>query len=252
MGRPAAKRSWAFSRGIGRDLEPIDGAFELRRAYVAADPGYTGRVTVPVLWDKERWTIVNNGSAEIMRMLNRAFDQWGDASVDLYPAHLREDIDRINARVPTDVNQGVYGCGFATSQAVYDAAFDKLFAALNWLEARLGDRRYLCGDRATEADWRLFTMLIRFDAVYYAGFRCNRQPLHEFLNLSNYLRELYQWPAIADDIDFAAIKRVYFALPQVSPNGIIPSGPADLHLTGRHDRTQLDGMGGTPRAAVVG
>ena len=233
------RRSWAFSTGIGRDLQPVDGAFELHRAYVAAKPNYTGRVTVPVLWDKHRWTIVNNESAQIMRMLNSAFDTWAETSIELYPSDLCEEIDRLNARIQADINAGVYGCGFAKSQAVYDEAFDRLFTALDWLEEHLDQRRYLCGDRITEVDWRLFTTLIRFDVVYYSLFRCNRQHLYEYHNLSNYLRELYQTPGIAELTDMAEIKRVYFAIPQTNPGGIVPRGPAELHLDGPHDRGRL-------------
>ena len=233
------KLSWAFSSGIGRDLEPVNGVFELHRAYVAAMPDYTGRVTVPTLWDKQRWTIVNNESSQIMRMLNSEFNQWGDAAVDLYPAALRDEIDAINARVVVDINFGVYSCGFAQSQEAYDEAFARLFDALDWVEGLLDARRYLCGEYITEADWRLFTTLIRFDAVYHGHFKCNRQHIYEFPNLSNYLRELYQWPGIAQLTDFETIKRVYFAMRKVNPTEIIPRGPRDLHLHGAHDRDRL-------------
>ena len=233
------RRSWTFSHGIGRDLEPVDGAFELHQAYVAARPDYTGRVTVPTLWDKQRWTIVSTESADIVRMLNTEFDRWGDASVDLYPLALRGEIDRVNARIYADINIGVYECGFARTQEAYEAAFGKLFAALDWIEGVLEDHRYLCGERITEADWRLFTTLIRFDAVYYGHFKCNRQHIYEFRNLSNYLRELYQVPGVAETTDFDAIKRVYFSMRHVNPSGVIPLGPADLHLDGPHDRDRI-------------
>ena len=233
------KRSWAFSQGIGRDLEPVDGVFELHRAYVSAVPDFTGRVTVPVLWDRERWTIVNNESAQILRMLNHEFDAWGDATLDLYPADLRAEIDRLNERIYATVNNGVYRCGFAKSQAAYEEAFLALFATLDDLDDLLGRRRYLCGSRITEADWRLFVTLVRFDAAYYGNFKCNRQHIYEYRNLSNYLRELYQWPGIAEITDIAAIKRGYYGLAYVNPTGIVPMGPGDLHLDGPHDRGLL-------------
>lgn len=236
-------RSWAFSTGIGRDLAPRDGVFELHRAYTAAVPDYTGRVTVPTLWDKQRWTIVNNESADILRMLNTEFDEWGDGTVDLYPAALRAEIDAINQRVYENVNNGVYRCGFARSQAAYEDAFHRLFETLDWLDERLESRRYLCGDRITEADWRLYVTLVRFDVAYYGNFKCNRQHLHEYPNLSNYLRELYQWPGIAEVTDFDAIKRVYFSIKDVNPSGLIPLGPQDLRLLGPHDRGRLRAAG---------
>ncbi len=233
------KRDWSYSQGIGRDLEPIDGVFELHQAYVSAAPDYTGRVTVPTLWDKKEWTIVNNESSQIIRMLNSAFDAWGDASIDLYPAPLRAEIDKINERIYATVNNGVYRCGFAKSQQAYDEAFMQLFATLDDLDVLLGDRRYLCGERITEADWRLFVTLLRFDAAYYTNFKCNRQHIYEYHNLSNYLRELYQWPGIAEIADIEGIKRGYFSIRDVNPAGIVPRGPGDLHLTGPHDRGRL-------------
>lgn len=234
--------SWAFSTGIGRDLMPKHGVFELHQAYTATLPDYTGRVTVPTLWDRERWTIVSNESADIIRMLNSEFDEWGDRKVDLYPAALREEIDEINRRVYEDVNNGVYRCGFAKSQAAYEEAFRKLFDTLDWLDQRLDSHRYLCGDRVTEADWRLYVTLVRFDIAYYSNFKCNRQHLYEYPNLSNYLRELYQWPGIAQTTDFQMIKRVYFSNKDVNPSGLIPIGPGDLRLTGPHDRGRLQAV----------
>src|SRR5271155_1421459 len=233
------KRSWDYSRGIGRDLEPVDGVFELHQAYISAVPNYTGRVTVPTLWDKQEWTIVNNESSQIIRFLNSAFDEWGDPSVDLYPPDLRDEIDSINERVYTNVNNGVYRCGFAKSQEAYEAAFHQLFETLDWLEKLLHHRRYLCGERITEADWRLYVTLARFDTAYYGNFKCNRQHIYEYHNLSNYLRELYQTPGIAEITDIGGIKRGYYSIRDVNPTGIVPLGPGDLHLTGSHDRTRL-------------
>jgi putative glutathione S-transferase len=231
--------SWAFSTGIGRDLEPRDGVLELHRVYTAAQPDYTGRVTVPALWDKQRWTLVNNESADILRMLNSAFDTWGDRTVDLCPADLQAEIDEINQRVYETVNNGVYRCGFARSQAAYDEAYHRLFEGLDALDQRLAQRRYLCGERITEADWRLYVTLVRFDAVYHGLFKCNRQHLHEYPHLSNYLRELYQWPGIAEVTDLDTIKRVYHENREINPSGLVPIGPQDLRLLGPHDRHRL-------------
>ena len=233
------KTSWAYSQGIGRDLDPIDGVFELHRAYISADPHFTGRVTVPTLWDKETWSLVNNESSEIIRMLNSEFDAWGDRSVDLYPAELRDEIDRINERVYANVNNGVYRCGFAKSQEAYEEAFHKLFDTLDDLDDLLGRQRYLCGERITEADWRLYVTLVRFDAAYYGNFKCNNKHIYEYRNLSNYLRELYQWPGIAEITDTDGIKRGYYRIGTVNPTGIVPLGPADLHLSEPHDRDRL-------------
>lgn len=233
------KRSWAYSHGIGRNLEPVDGVFELYQAYIAAVPDYTGRVTVPTLWDKKTWTIVNNESSQIIRMLNSAFDAWGNGSIDLYPEGLRADIDKINERVYATVNNGVYRCGFAKSQEAYEAAFVELFETLDFLEELLGRRRYLCGERVTEADWRLYVTLVRFDAAYYGNFKCNRQHIYEYHNLSNYLRELYQWPGIAEITDIEGIKRSYYEIRDVNPTGVVPLGPGELHLAGPHDRAHV-------------
>jgi len=233
------RRSWAYSEGIGRDLEPVDGVFELHQAYISAVPNYTGRVTVPTLWDKKEWTIVNNESSQIIRMLNSEFNEWDDASVDLYPTPLRSEIDKINDRVYTTVNNGVYRCGFAKSQQAYEEAFRQLFDTLDYLEELLGRQRYLCGERITEADWRLYVTLVRFDAAYYGNFKCNRNHIYEYHNLSNYLRELYQWPGIAEITDIQGIKRGYYAIRDVNPTGIVPLGPGDLHLTEPHDRGHL-------------
>ena len=233
------ERSWAYSKGIGRDLEPVDGVFELHQAYISADSNYTGRVTVPTLWDKKNWTIVNNESSEIIRMLNTEFDEWGDASLDLYPKDLRGEINTINERVYATVNNGVYRCGFAKSQEAYEEAFHNLFESLDYLDNLLDERRYLCGERITEADWRLYPTLARFDAAYYGNFKCNKMHIYEYPNLSNYLRELYQWPGIAEITDIPAIKEGYYSAGSVNPTGIVPLGPGNLHLDDPHDRDRL-------------
>lgn len=226
---------WIF--GAGGD--PVTGKHSLHEIYTLAQPDYTGRVTVPVLWDKERRTIVNNESAEIIRMLNRAFDAFGDASVDFYPEPLRAEIDAINAVVYDTINNGVYKAGFATTQAAYETGFDALFAALDDLETRLGRQRYLVGDRITEADWRLFTTLVRFDAVYYGHFKCNLRRIQDYPNLSGFLRELFQVPGVSGTVDFNHIKRHYYAShTTINPTGIVPKGPA-LNLDAPHDRDRF-------------
>ncbi len=232
-------RSWAYSQGIGRDLEPVDGVFELHQAYLAADPGYSGRVTVPTLFDKREWTVVSNESSEIVRMLNTEFDGLGATPLDLYPEDLRAEIDAFNARIYETVNNGVYRTGFAKTQGAYEEACNALFDTLDWLDETLGERRYLCGERLTEADWRLYPTLVRFDFVYHGHFKCNRRRIEDYPNLSNYLRELYQLPGIAERTDIPGIKRGYYAdMPHVNPAGIVPLGP-DIDLTTPHNRDRL-------------
>jgi putative glutathione S-transferase len=201
-----------------------------------ADPHYTGRVSVPVLWDKKQRTIVNNESSEIIRMLNSAFDAVTDASADYYPVELRAEIDRINETVYANVNNGVYRAGFATSQEAYEGAARGVFETLDRLEQRLARQRYLVGSRLTEADWRLFTTLIRFDTVYYSHFKCNVRRIADYPNLWNYLRDLYQVPGIAETVSIDHIKRHYYGSQrQVNPTGIVPIGPL-LDFDAPHDR----------------
>ncbi len=207
--------------------------------YTRAQSNYSGRVTVPVLWDKQQHTIVSNESADIMRMFNSAFSHLVDQGPDLYPAALRSDIDDINQFVYRHINNGVYRCGFATTQSAYNDAFGSLFDALDTLEQRLGQQRYLLGCRITEADWRLFTTLVRFDAVYHGHFKTNLRTIRQYPNLSGYLRELYQWPGISDTVDMAQIKHHYYrSHSTINPTGIIPQGPA-LTLGEPHDRTRF-------------
>jgi putative glutathione S-transferase len=208
----------------------------MHQVYTAARADYSGRVTVPVLWDRERETIVSNESADIVRMLGSAFDGLTGNTLDLYPANLRETIDGWNARVYQRVNNGVYRAGFATTQAAYEEAFGELFAELDAIDAHLADHRFLAGDRFTEADVRLFTTLVRFDAVYHGHFKCNRQRLEEFTHLPGYLRELYQLPGVADTVDFAHIKGHYYrSHPTINPTGVVPAGPA-LDYSSPHGR----------------
>ncbi|MGH7838244.1 MAG: glutathione S-transferase family protein [Candidatus Binataceae bacterium] len=234
---------WAFTAPDGSltmnsTPDQLNGARHLYELYVKADSQYTGRVTVPILWDKRNATIVNNESSEIIRMLNSAFDRWGDATLDLYPAALRADIDEINALVYANVNNGVYRCGFATTQSAYEEAFDALFATLDELEARLSGQRYLTGPRITEADWRLFTTLVRFDAVYHYHFKCNLRRLADYPNLWGYARELYQWPGVAATVDLAQIKRHYYSShSSINPTRIVPKGPL-VDFRAPHDRAR--------------
>jgi glutathionyl-hydroquinone reductase len=235
------QQGWAYSRGFD-DLAPVDGTFHVHQVYSAARADYTGRATVPVLWDRKTRTIVNNESSEIIRMLNDAFDDYGDASLDLYPAARRDEIDAINATVYDAVNNGVYRCGLAKSQAAYEESFHKLFAALDQLERRLAEHRWLVGDRFTEADLRLFPTLVRFDAVYYGHFKCNLRRLADYHHLSNYLREIYQLPGIAATVDLARIKAGYYqGMRHINPSGIVPVGPAGplLDFAAPHDRARL-------------
>jgi putative glutathione S-transferase len=219
--------------------DPLTGKRYLRDIYLLADPHYSGRVTVPVLWDKRTRTIVSNESAEIIRMLNREFDAYTDARTDYCPEELRGEIDAINDFVYTEINNGVYRCGFASRQEAYEQNFDRLFAALDEIEARLGRQRYLVGDRLTEADWRLFTTLLRFDAVYYSHFKCNRNRIEDCPNLSGYLRDLYQVPGVAETVDMDQIKRHYYAShTHLNPTGIVPKGPR-LDFTRPHDRARF-------------
>jgi putative glutathione S-transferase len=222
-----AEHGWTFAPGDGVVADPLHHARFLHQVYTAAQPDYSGRVTIPVLWDKHRGVIVNNESSEIIRMLNSAFDACGAQPGDYYPAALRADIDAVNARVYETVNNGVYRAGFATSQEAYDEAVVNLFATLDWLEERLTDRRHLCGDTLTEADWRLFTTLIRFDAVYHYHFKCNLKRIRDYPRLHALMMRLYETPGIADTVNLEHIKGHYFASHKtINPTGIIPRGPS--------------------------
>jgi putative glutathione S-transferase len=230
---------WAFRPGPGATEDPVLGASRLHQVYTAAKPDYTGRVTVPVLWDQARGTIVSNESAEIVRMLNGAFEAWAEPGIDFYPAALRGEIDRINETVYHKVNNGVYKAGFATTQEAYDAAFDELFDTLDELERRLAGQRYLAGNRLTEADWRLFTTLLRFDPVYVGHFKCNKRRLIDYPNLWSFTRELYQVPGVAGTVDLHHIKQHYYGSHKsVNPTGIVPKGPK-IDFTEPHDRNRL-------------
>ena len=218
--------SWVFGDYPGCTPDQINGAQSMAQIYAIAEPKYDGVVSVPVLWDKQRHTIVNNESSEIIRILNTAFNAWGRADLDFYPEPLREQIDVVNNFVYDNINNGVYQVGFAATQAAYEAAFDKLFAALDELEQRLDGKHYLVAEQPTEADWRLFPTLLRFDPVYYCHFKCNRQRLIDYPDLWAYTRRLYQHPGVMDTINMDHIKCHYFSSHKnLNPSGIIPKGP---------------------------
>jgi putative glutathione S-transferase len=231
---------WRFGTGAGTIPDGVNGASELAEIYLRADPKYTGRVSVPALWDKDRRTIVNNESAEIIRMLNGAFGRFTNVRTDYYPQALRGEIDLVNTLVYENINNGVYRTGFATTQEAYEDAFASVFAALDELEARLARQRYLAGKEITEADWRLFPTLIRFDAVYYSHFKCNLRRIVDYPNLWNYLRDLYQQPGVAATVNMDHIKRHYYGSQRhVNPTGIVPVGPA-LDFLSPHDRRRFE------------
>jgi glutathionyl-hydroquinone reductase len=218
--------------------DTVNGFHYMHEAYTAADGTYTGKVTVPTLWDKKTGRIVNNESSEIIRMFNSEFNAITGSTVDYYPAPLRAEIDRLNERIYHNVNNGVYRCGFAKSQAAYDAAYDGLFAVLDELEERLSRRRYLVGHQLTEADWRLFPTLARFDVAYFSLFKCNRNRIADYPNLSNYMRELYQAPGVAATVKPRYYVMNYYSIAKLNPTGIIPKGtPVDLEQP--HDRARL-------------
>ncbi len=232
-------QGWVFDNGSERFRDACNGASALHEVYTRARPDHTGRVTVPVLWDDRDKTIVNNESSEIIRMLNAAFDAWGEASLDLYPEALRGEIDALNERIYHTVNNGVYKAGFATTQAAYEEAFDALFATLDELEALLGRQRYLVGDRLTEADWRLFPTLARFDVAYHGAFKCNLRRLVDYPNLWAYTRELYQVPGVAETVDLEIFKRGYYSKsPLRNPTGVVPKGP-EIDMSEPHGRDSL-------------
>jgi len=230
---------WTFANGRGTVPDTVNGASLLHQVYTAADPDYTGRVTVPVLWDKQEKTIVNNESSEIIRMLNSAFDGLGAAPGDYYPQALRQQIDEINGLVYSTLNIGVYKAGFATTQSAYEEAVTPLFGTLEWLEERLSTQRFLIGDTFTEADIRLWATLIRFDAVYFGHFKCNLRRIVDYPNLSAYTRDIYQLAGVAETVNFDHIKRNYYESHRgVNPTGIVPLGPVP-DFSAPHDRARL-------------
>ena len=237
------EHGWTFDRDHGSTGDALDGLQYLYERYTQDDPRYTGRVTVPVLWDRQAQRIVNNESADIVRLFNHAFDDLTGNDLDLYPSALQPTIDGLNARIYPAVNNGVYRAGFATTQQAYEEAFDGLFAELDQLEQLLAQQRYLAGAYLTEADVRLFTTLVRFDAVYHGHFKCNLRRVVDYPNLSNWLRELYQWPGIAATVDLWHIQHHYYqSHTTINPTGIVPKGP-HLDFERPHDRERLPGQG---------
>ena len=231
-----ADNGWTFQPGDGTVPDTENGAEYLYQVYTAAKPDYSGRVTVPVLWDKKTNTIVSNESPEIIRMFNSAFDEIGAKSGDYYPEALRSDIDTLNERIYDTVNNGVYKCGFATTQEAYDEAIEPLFETLDWLDERLGRQRYLTGNQITEADWRLFTTLVRFDPVYVGHFKCNIRRISDYENLPGYVRDLYQQPGVAQTVNMQHIKDHYYASHEsINPHRVIPAGP-NIDYSAPHDR----------------
>ncbi|WP_018882853.1 MULTISPECIES: glutathione S-transferase family protein [unclassified Thioalkalivibrio] len=227
---------WSFDDCDGCTGDRVHSSRYMHELYTRTDPKYTGIVTVPVLFDTQTDRIVNNESEDLVRMFNSAFDGITGNTLDFYPEDLREEIHSVNERVYENVNNGAYRSGFATSQKAYDAAWDRLFETLDWLEERLARQPFLVGDRITEADWRLFTTLVRFDPVYYSHFKCNRQRIIDFPALSAYLRMLYQRPGVAETVRMDHIKAHYYGShPMLNPSGIVPKGPV-IDYTRPHDR----------------
>jgi len=233
------ERGWAFRQGDGYSKDPINGFAFLSEAYLATDPSYRGRVTVPVLWDKETKRIVSNSDDDIMRMFETEFEALAGDHIDLYPAQHRDEIDRLNAEIYERVNNGVYKAGFATSQRAYEAAAYELFETLDLVEARLATHRYLFGPTPLETDWRLFVTLVRFDPVYYGHFKCNLRRIADYSELYGYLRDLYQYDAVAETVNFDHIKRHYYCThDDINPTRIVPIGPLQ-YLSSPHGRERL-------------
>ncbi|MGE0628185.1 MAG: glutathione S-transferase family protein [Hyphomicrobiaceae bacterium] len=231
---------WSYTTGFEEMKPRADGIFRLHQVYTIVDPRYTGKVTVPTLWDRKRKTIVNNESSEIIRMLNSAFLGVAGNDLDFYPAALRGEIDEINGFVYEHINNGVYRSGFAKTQEAYDTAVARVFKGLDWMEDRLSGQRYLAGSRITEADWRAFPTLIRFDLVYYSHFKCNIRRVIDYPNLSDYTRELYQWPGIRETCHLPTMKSGYYqSMPYLNPSGIVPAGPDMSWLDEPHGRDRL-------------
>lgn len=236
-----AKDGWTFEVGDGVVPDHVNGAQLMHQVYTQAKADYSGRVTVPVLWDKKTKTIVSNESPEIIRMFNSAFDGIGATFGDYYPAHLHQEIEALNDRIYSTVNNGVYRCGFATTQEAYEETIGPLFETLDWLEQKLATNRYLTGAQITEADWRLFTTLIRFDPVYFGHFKCNIRRIADYPNLSNYLRDLYQQPGVAKTVNMEHIKRHYYRSHEtINPSRVVPKGPV-VDFSVPHNRSQLGG-----------
>ncbi len=229
-------QGWTFEKNHDCTGDPLHNFDFMHQVYTANKKDYTGRVTVPVLWDKQQNRIVSNESSEIIRMFNSAFDHITGNTNDFYPEELHSEINDINETIYHAINNGVYRCGFATTQSAYEKSYHSLFNMLDTIEDILDTHRYLCGDQITEADWRLFTTLIRFDSVYHGHFKCNKQRIEDYPNISQYLRELYQWPGVAETVNFQHIKQHYYAShTMINPTGIVPVGP-EIDYTSPHHR----------------
>ncbi|MCY1349268.1 Glutathionyl-hydroquinone reductase YqjG [compost metagenome] len=236
------EQGWTFDPQHGSTGDKLGGLEYLHQRYILDTPDYSGRVTVPLLWDKQTGSIVSNESSEIIRMFNSAFDHLTGNQLDFYPEPLRAEIDALNERIYPAINNGVYRAGFATTQDAYEEAFHTLFDELDRLDALLETRRYLTGERITEADWRLFTTLIRFDAVYHGHFKCNLRRLADYPNLSGWLHELYQWPGVAETVNFTHIKHHYYASHRtINPTGVVPLGP-EQDFSQPHGRGHLKAL----------
>ncbi|MEA3588150.1 glutathione S-transferase family protein [Pseudidiomarina sp. 1APP75-27a] len=235
------EEGWQYDKpqDAGKHLPEVHHHHQL---YTATDPDYTGKVSVPVLWDRKEGCIVNNESADIIRILNSAFDDLTGNDLDFYPESLREEIDAWNDLIYPKLNNGVYRAGFAKDQAAYDEAVSEVFEALDRIESHLASHRYLAGAYLTEADWRLFVTLVRFDAAYHGVFKCNIRRIEDYPHLSNYLRELYQWPGVSDTVNLEHIKKGYYSIKAVNPTCIVPMGP-ELDFERAHDRERLSGKG---------
>ncbi len=234
-----AEEGWTFKPGVGVIADSVNDVLFAHQLYTLADPAYSGRVTVPILWDKQQQTIVSNESADIIRMFNSAFDGIGASEGDYYPEHAQDAINEVNDWIYRDINNGVYRAGFATTQAAYEDAVNTVFEALDKVELRLSTQRYLLGKQLTEADWRLFTTLIRFDAAYVGHFKCNKKRIADYPSLSNYVRDLYQHEGIASTVDIDYIKAHYYGSHEtINPTRIIPVGP-EVDFMQAHDRSRL-------------
>jgi len=229
-------KGWTFDEQADSSGDNLYQNKFLYEVYLKNDPGYSGRVTVPILWDKKNHCIVSNESSEIIRMFNTEFNDITGNQDDYYPEAMRQQIDAVNERVYDDINNGVYRCGFATSQSAYESAYERLFSALDWVEEILARQAFLAGDVITEADWRLFTTLIRFDNVYFGHFKCNKRSMEDYPNISNYIRQLYQWPDVAETVDMYHIKRhYYYSHTMINPTQVVPAGP-QIDYRSSHNR----------------
>ena len=229
-------KGWTFDEQANSSGDNLYQSRNLSDIYLRNDADYSGRVTVPILWDKQTQSIVSNESSEIIRMFNTAFNRLTGNVDDYYPEHLRQHIDTINDRIYKDINNGVYRCGFATSQSAYENAYERLFRALDWVEEILAKQAFIAGDVITEADWRLFTTLIRFDSVYFGHFKCNKRMLEDYDNISNYIRQLYQWPGVAETVNMEHIKRhYYYSHTMINPTQVVPAGPM-INYRSSHNR----------------